>query len=154
MSEICCGWESWQESSKIQVLLSRWRVISLLSYATVPPGKTFLPTQCILVIVRWYFSVELLQISQDFVEKKLQWLLNSTHARVCVFLGGLNFPQFGYHRGWECRALVWWLVVNWNLLALCANKGTSNPYHLIHTMWVWLALWCNWFVWIYGAKAL
>lgn len=154
MSEICCGWESWQESSKIQVLLSRWRVISLLSYATVPPGKMFLPTQCILVIVRWYFSVELLQISQDFVEKKLQWLLNSTHARVCVFLGGLNFPQFGYHRGWECRALVWWLVVNWNLLALCANKGTSNPYHLIHTMWVWLALWCYWFVWIYGAKAL
>lgn len=65
-----------------------------------------------------------------------------------------TFHSYGYHQGWECRPLVWWLVVNWNLLALCANKGTSNPYHLIHTMWVWVALWCYWFVWIYGAKAL
>lgn len=103
-----------------------------------------------MIFQRWAFC----KFHRTLWEKKLQWLLNSTNARVCVFLGGLNFPQFGYHRGWECRALVWWLVVNWNLLALCANKGTSNPYHLIHTMWVWLALWCNWFVWIYGAKAL
>lgn len=27
-------------------------IIQVESYATVPPGKTFLPTQCILVIVR------------------------------------------------------------------------------------------------------